>query len=343
VAGSVITDDALKAQAFNDYFVSVFGQSTTYEIPIITSTLKSNDVIFSPNVTYNALRNAKNTLSSGPDAIPSAFWANVAAAVSFPVSVIFTSSYMFSALPDDWKSAIVRPLFKKGDPYAVSNYRPISLTCTLCKIMETIIKNNLIDFALTNHIISNNQHDFLPNQSTCTQMLDCNYDWRTALDNNNCVDVIFIDFKKAFDVVPHHKLINKLASLGICSLTLKWLRAFLTNRSQVVDINGTHSAHGTVTSGVIQGSVCGPTLFLLYVNDLPNSCPDCEIALFADDAKAHKVIRSAQDRFALQSSLTALCAWADRWMLLLALDKCLYICSLATMTSLYRIRLMDMF
>jgi len=156
-------------------------------------------------------------------------------------------------------------------------------------------------------------------------MLDCKYDWRRALDNNDIVDVILIDFSKAFDVVPHTDLIEKLASMGVCTLTLHWIQAFLSDRSQVVNVNGTTSTPGAVTSGVIQGSVVGPILFVLYINDLPAACPECETMLFADDAKQYKVIKTPEDRKILQSSLTALCNYAKKWKLQLSFEKCLYL------------------
>ena len=145
-------------------------------------------------------------------------------------------------------------------------------------------------FALTNNIIINNQHSFIPQRSTCTQMLDCSYDWYNALDKSDKVDVVLIDFSKAFDVVPHSLLLNKLISLGVCSQTVKWLLEFLSDRHQVVDINGARSTSADVTSGINQGSVVGPVLLVLYINDLPFACPGCTIELFADDAKPYKVI-----------------------------------------------------
>ena len=156
--------------------------------------------------------------------------------------------------------------------------------------MERIVKDNLLHFALTNNIITNNQHSFIPQRSTCTQMLDCRYDWCKALDKGDKVDVVLIDFSKAFDVVPHSLLLHKFISLGVCSQTVKWLLEFLSDRHQAVDVNGTRSTSADVTSGVIQGSVVGPELFELYINDLPSACPGCTIELFADDAKPYKVI-----------------------------------------------------
>ena len=143
------------------------------------------------------------------------------------------------------------------------------------------------------------QHGFIPQRSTCTQMLDYRYDWCKALDKGDKVDVVLIDFSKAFDVVPHFLLLNKLISLGVCSQTVKWLLEFLSDRHQVVDVNGARSITADVTSGVIQVSVVGPVLFVLYINDLPSACPGCTIELFADDAKPYKVIRSTHDRVVL--------------------------------------------
>jgi hypothetical protein len=234
-------------------------------------------------------------------------------------------SYSFSVLPEDWKCADVLPIFKKGNPSAVTNYRPISLTNTLCKVMEKLVKDNILTFALGNNLITDGQHGFLPSRSTCTEMLECHSDWCSALDNKCVVDVIMLDFRKAFDVVPHAKLIYKLSNLGICAATLQWLQAFLAGRSQSIKINDQLSNSSLVTSGVVQGSVLGPILFLLYINDLPAVCPDVKFKLFADDAKAYKIIKHAHDRFILQQSLNAVCEWAVKWELPLSLDKCIFL------------------
>ena len=156
-------------------------------------------------------------------------------------------------------------------------------------------------------------------------MLGCRYVWCKVLDKGDKVDVVLIDFSKAFNVVPHSLLLNKLISLGVCSQTVKWLLEFLFDRHQVVDVIGARSTSADVTSGVIQGSVVGPVLFVLFINDLPSACPGCTNELFADDAKPYKVIRSIHDRVVLQSSLTALSAYARQWRLTVSLDKCLYL------------------
>jgi hypothetical protein len=188
--------------------------------------------------------------------------------------------------------------------------------------METIIKDNLLKYLQSHNIISIDQHGFVPSKSTCSQLLEAEYDWCSCLDEGGIVDVITIDFRKAFDVVPHNKLISKLACIGICRQTLCWISEFLKNRKQCVNINNKCSEQSSVASGVIQGSVLGPLLFTLYINDLPTSCPNCTIKLFADDVKAYKRIRSPLDRSVLQQSLNNLCEWANQWDLGLSIEKC---------------------
>lgn len=330
VNNEIIIDDEYKARAFNTYFSSVFSvQSNDLAITANHSQLNSSHAIsgivdFSPRVVYEAMRKTKVGYSVGPDLIPSIFWVKLASELTLPISIIFAASYHFSTLPLDWKCAHVIPLFKKGDPSLASNYRPISLTSTLCKIMESIIKDNLTHFAALHGIINPNQHGFMSGKSTCSQLLETHFDWCSGLDDGGYFDVITIDFRKAFDVVPHNKLLSKLSCLGVCGQTLLWISTFLSDRKQCVSINGKRSSLSNVSSGVIQGSVLGPLLFTLYINDLPAACVDCTIKLFADDVKAYKRICTAADRVILQSALNDLCAWAFKWGLGLSVEKCCF-------------------
>lgn len=323
--GAMITHDGDKVEAFNKFFTSVFSRSDPHMQSAVKPDRMSAPVDFSVHAVQQSLKQAKRSRSSGPDGFPSMFWANLSSELALPVSIILSLSYSFAVLPNDWRHALVVPLHKKGDPSQVSNYRPISLTSTLCKVMETMINKNLQRYSSAHSIIDSNQHGFFPGRSTCTQLLESQYEWCAALDNNVVSDVILIDFSKAFDVVPHSKLINKLASLGVCHPTLRWITAFLSNRSQSVVLNGVFSSPSAVTSGVIQGSVLGPTLFALYVSDLPTACPDCSIGQYADDTKASRQITKPHDRVMLQGSLNALCSWAEQHELALSLDKCLYL------------------
>ena len=253
---NTLIGDTDKACALNAYFSSIFSPPDITILPLFgVDKPISNDVDFSHAVVYKALKNSRRTLLNGPDDISSIFLVKLAAVLALPISIIFSASYHFAILPDEWKSARIMPLFKKGDPSIVGNYRPISLISTLCKVMETIIKDNLLSHAISNNIINHNQHGFIPGRSTCSQLFEAQYDWCSGLDEGGIYDVIMIDFRKAFDVVSHYKLITKLHKLGVCKQTLQWLIAFFSDRRQCVCLNSACSTSSYVTSGVIQGSV----------------------------------------------------------------------------------------
>jgi hypothetical protein len=326
--GVMLIKDGDKAESFNEYFSSVFtrGDVSIPQCSSLPKSVRESDVVdFSIKTVSDTLRQLKVSKSSGPDGIPSMFWVKLHSVLALPASILFSLSYKFGVVPVDWSHALVTPLYKKGDSSLASNYRPISLTCTLCKAMESIINKNLQHFASINNLIGSNQHGFFPGRSTCTQLLESQFDLCTALDKGIISDVIFIDFTKAFDVVPHNKLVAKLASLGVCGPTLRWVTALLSNRTQAVMLNSVCSRPSSVSSGVVQGSVLGPTLFTLYVSDLPAACPDCSIGQYADDTKASRQIVSPHDRVLLQRSLDALCEWAEKHELTLSLDKCKFL------------------
>jgi hypothetical protein len=265
---------------------------------------------------------AKPSFSSGPDRIPSAVWPKLASALAFPIAIIFNSSYISAALPSDWKHAVVVPVHKKGDAGRVTNYRPISLTSTLCKIMESMIQDNMLAHLHDHNLIDVNQHGFLPSHSTATQLLECSFDWCQATNDKTPTDVIYLDFSKAFDVISHSKLIQKLRSYNFCTSTIRWLSAFLSNRTQSVKCNQSISSSVKVTSGAPQGSVCGPILFLIFINDLSSICAPCSIKLYADDVKLYFVIKDPSDRVILQKCLDRIFEWALRWELKFSYDKC---------------------
>ena len=179
--GFLLTDDAEKANVFDSYFASVF-TSSNKPLYVIDRSSSDNGIDFSPKVVYEAMCKAKHSYSAGPDGLPSIMWVKLASVLALPVSILFAASYKLAVLPSAWRRACVLPHFKKGNPSVVSNYRPISLTSTLGKVMEMIIKEHHMQFALSHIIISSNQHGFVQNRSTCTQFLECHYDWSSGLD-----------------------------------------------------------------------------------------------------------------------------------------------------------------
>jgi len=242
-----------------------------------------------------------------------------------PLSAILARIFRYSLdigqLPTDWKAGDVVPIFKKGDKQSPANYRPVSLTSVLCKVMEAIIRDRLMDHMIVTGQLHNAQHGFRPKRSCSSQLLATLEEWSRAVENDDPVDVIYCDFAKAFDSVPHKRLLRKLQDCGVGGRLLRWVEAFLTDRRQRVVLNGVKSAWASVISGVPQGSVLGPLLFVIFVNDLPDVV-NSSVQLFADDTKIYGPVSHASGVESLQSDLDALVRWSARWQLPFNIAKC---------------------
>ncbi len=192
--------------------------------------------------------------------------------------------------------------------------------------MESVIKSDMLKYLHENDLISGEQHGFLSRRSTGTQLLECTNDWVRAINDNKCVDVVYLDYQKAFDSVSSAKLLLKLEMLGIGGFLLKWIRAFLAGRKQRVVVNDAFSDYCNVISGVPQGSVLGPLLFLLYINDIHDCVldPGIKLKLFADDVKLYVIYDKCLmgDRSLLCDPLERILAWSCLWQLNLAIPKC---------------------
>ena len=226
-----------------------------------------------------------------------------------PLKLIFEKSIQEAKIPEIWKLAHVTAIFKSGSKSRSENYRPISLTSVPGKIMERLIRDEIVNHMKQNQLFSKSQHGFLAGRSS------------TALDQGDDVDVIYLDFCKAFDMVPHKRLLKKLWAYGIRGNVHAWVKDFLTNRSQLVKINGASSEPVNVTSGIPQGSVLGTILFLIYINDLPDTIAAI-IKLFADDAKVYRSISTVENVNEVQNSVNQSKSWADIWEMLFNLKKC---------------------
>lgn len=203
----------------------------------------------------------------------------------------------------------------------MSNYRPVSLTSIVCKIMEGIVKDNIMSHLMTHKLITTNQHGFVKNRNCTTNLLET-LDYTTYYISQNIpVDIFYADFAKAFDKVPHKKLIARLKSYGVNTETTKWIQSFLTNREQRVVLGKTSSNWTSVTSGVPQGSVLGPLLFIIYINDLTKLISN-KAELYADDSKLIRTVESEEDKMALQEDINRIAEWSYESGLPLNLSKC---------------------
>ena len=211
----------------------------------------------------------------------------------------------------------------KGSPSEITNYRPISLTCTCCKILETIISSDILQFLYSHNLISKSQHGFLKKHSTSTNLLESVHDWTVSLSNCKSVLIGYIDFKRAFDAISHSKRIHKLKSYGLDGNLLLWISSFLTNRFQQVKINSHLSQLLPVLSSVPQGSVLGPLLFNLFINDSPdNFGPDVTIKLFADDLKIYSELNLTWASTNFQTHLDIIQDWSITWQINISYSKC---------------------
>ncbi|CAF1029261.1 unnamed protein product [Brachionus calyciflorus] len=220
--------------------------------------------------------------------------------------------------------ANVTPIFKKGDRCDRMNYIPVSITSVVCRIMEKIIRNILLRHLTQNGLFSKHQHGFIPNKSCTTNLLESVDLITFELWKGNCIDIVYTDFSKAFDRVNHRKLLKKLESYGIKGNLLKWIESFLSGRKQRVVLGHSKSEWLNVTSGVPQGSVLGPLLFALFINDLPDRFKNV-CSLYADDCKIYCIFNE-QNRDCsieqLQSDIDNLTQWCNEWSMDLNIDKC---------------------
>jgi len=207
---------------------------------------------------------------------------------------MFSILFSLHQMPTEWLKAIITSVYKNGNACDVSNYRPISLTCVACKVMERIISAQVLNYLRENNLISKQQHGFLSRCSTETNLLESVNDWSIALNNILGVLIAYIDFAKAFYVVKHNKLLRKMLAYGIISDLLKWIQSFLSGRSHCTRVNESYSQYLCIGTCVVQGSVLGPLLFLLYVNEIADIFGDnrsCK--MYADNIVVHSC-RSAR-------------------------------------------------
>ena len=256
--------------------------------------------------------------SCGPDNITGTNLKTFSHLVADILAEICNYSLASCSLPDIWKEARVVAIYKKGSRHLPNNYRPVSLTCILCKLLEHIIARHVHGFLDMNDILVESQHGFKGGRSCDTQLVYTVNDLAYNHETGTITDVIILDFSKAFDTVSHRKLLHKLSSIGINTNLIKWIEGFLKNRGQVVEVDNSESSRCWVSSGVPQGTVLGPLLFLIFINDLTDQITS-ECCLFADDALLYNTRSNSQ---VLQEDLNQLETWSRDWQLFFNIDKC---------------------
>lgn len=304
------------ADELNQYFKSVFNPNlgnTPYPV-FSCSTIK-----VTKEGVKKLLCDLKLGKAPGPDGLKKVDLCLAIDEVTSILTTIFQYSLDIGRLPMEWKRANVVPIFKSGSKLSAANYRPVSLTCICSKMLEHIILHNMS--SKLNDILIPQQHGFRKGLSCTSQLLTTTQSIMREVDKGGCVQAAVLDFSKAFDKVSHSLLMSKLFYFGFSNDILSWILDFLSDRSQRVVLNGFSSNAETVTSGVPQGSVLGPALFLLYINDIGLSLTST-IRLYADDALLHSPITGTSSVEAFQKDLDSLEKWANEWQMSFNTSKC---------------------
>ena len=325
--GNIITEGFLMAENLNEYFSTVFTREDISTLPVLETKFEGRECDYlgqltvTPKMVAMKIRDMKDNKSPGVDGIPPKLLLEIVEQISIPLATVFNLALEEGVVPVEWKEANIIPLFKKGSRSKSENYRPVSLTSVICKLLERLIKDHLVDFLVKNKLINTSQHGFLKARSCLTNMLCFLEDVTKWVDEGSPVDIIYLDFKKAFDKVPHQRLLLKLKAHGIGNSMINWIEKWLIDRRQRVVVDGEVSNWKSVLSGVPQGSVLGPILFLIYINDLDDDITS-KVLKFADDTKVFRKIKSDADRQHLQDDLNKLIEWSEKWQMLFNFGKC---------------------
>lgn len=331
VNGITHTKPTEQAEALNKQFHSAFTTPKPMKLSHITEyniLMSKNhpehqmeDIIITSEGVDKLLKNLNPSKAIGPDKISPHFLKETHSELAPIIADLITTSIDTGSVPSDWRQATVTPVFKKGAKCKPENYRPISLTCILSKLTEHIFVSNIIKHLDKHNLLYEFQHGFRSKLSCETQLVTFIQEITDKMAEGKQTDVAVMDFSKAFDKVDHQRLLLKLKRLGINNKTVNWIKSFLSNRQQKVVVDGQESGNCPVLSGVPQGSVLGPCLFLIYINDMPNTLAS-KTRLFADDTIVYFTINSQTDCSTLQSDLNKLQKWEDEWLMSFNPDKC---------------------
>ena len=326
-AGNIISQGFLMAEDLNGYFSSVFTKEDISSLPVADAKFQGaksdylGPLVVTPELVAKKIKAMKDNKSPGVDGIPPKLLMETVEQISIPLARVFNLSLKEGVVPFEWKEANIIPLFKKGSRNKSENYRPVSLTSVICKLLERLIKDHMVDFLVKHKLLNSSQHGFLKARSCLTNML-CFWEEITKwIDVGSPVDIIYLDFQKAFDKVPHQRLLLKLKAHGIGDSITDWIEQWLTDRRQRVVVDGEVSNWKSVLSGVPQGSVLGPILFLIYINDLDDSITS-NVLKFADDTKLFRKVNTDGDKQHLQNDLDRLVKWSEKWQMLFNFGKC---------------------
>jgi hypothetical protein len=310
-----------------EYFATVFTEENFDRLPMPSERGKEgrNVCIEWIEVTEEkvefAIGSLKGNKAAGVDEIESNYVKRSMDGIVGPLRRIYDKSIKDGQVPKEWKEANVAAVYKQGSRKDPANYRPVSLTSQVGKVFEKIIKKELVAYLEGNELIREKQHGFRKNRSCLTNLLDFFEAVAEEVDRGEPVDGLYFDFRKAFDRVPHERLLLKLKAIGVEGRLLGWIKDWLKERRQRVVLGGECSEWTAVTSGVPQGSVLGPVLFIIFINDIDEEIKS-RLWKFADDLKMLGRVSTEADVDQLRGDIDKLVEWSEEWQLSFNLDKC---------------------
>lgn len=322
--GQDVNNGETICNAFSNFFMSSFlhGGSGSHRVSREASNCTSyiSSITVDEKIIHEILKRLDPGKSAGPDNLPSRFLINCSELISKPIALLFKLSLSQCCVPDIWKRAYITPVHKKGSKSEVTNYRPISKLCIIAKVFEKLVYRQT--YSALCHSISLSQHGFIKGRSTVSNLILLGDYITDAMDDGCQVDVVYTDYSKAFDRIPHDVLLNKLEMIGIHGDLLRWFASYVDNRCQAVVINNYISSWVEIPSGVPQGSLLGPLLFVIFVNDIEKCLKTSKLLCFADDMKIFARIRTYADTILLQEDLNLLQSYCIKNKLDLNPEKC---------------------
>ena len=284
----------------------IFDLTDNIEQPVLP------DISFEPVDIEEAIDELSANSAAGPDQFPAILLKQCKKVLSKPLYLIWKKSLSTGEIPNILKTANIVPIHKGGSRGEAKNYRPVALTSHIIKIFEKVLRNHIVSHMEDNELLNPGQHGFRAGRSCLSQLLSHFETITKILEDGDNVDVIYLDFSKAFDKVDFLVTLRKIKLLGITGNVGKWIYCFLTGRTQTVLVNGIKSDISEVKSGVPQGSVLGPLLFLILLGDIDRSVASAFVSSFADDTRVGHRIRTTEDANALQKDLNSIYQWSAK-------------------------------